>query len=354
MDTFIDGRFERLQRALASLIDSVNKYHPSTIQAGELQAADEDLCRGLEQVQTHQINHLRIQQLRKSSTALDDQIKDTLSSLASTRRDISTTHTTTFPDGPNYPVTYEELLSYARRISKTTMAPAGAVKPPPSTAPAGMASPDIQTPMTTASAAPTPSQPQSPSVTNGPAAGATATATATAGAGSWPSSTPAPATAQPQNANITLPDVVSQYLNPLSGQLFFPWPPEEKIRGGALASNQILEDKGIDPRGYDPAEEEERLRREDEARKEKEERDRLEVEERERRAREERERMRQERERQQEEWRKASISDASPGTAGAGAAPADAAAAAPAPAAPAEKKQFQFTSLDDLDDDDDD
>ncbi|KAL6862922.1 hypothetical protein ACO1O0_003165 [Amphichorda felina] len=332
MDTYIDIRFERLEKALASLIDSVNKYHPSTIHARELEAADEELIKGLEQIQTHQINHLRIQQLRKSTAALDAQIKDTLSSLASTRRDITATQTTTFPLGPSYPVAYDELLSYARRISKTTMAPSSAVKPPSTTVPT---SPEIQTPadVATPSVAPTPSQPQSPAV-NG-----TGTPLTTQQTGIL--------TTQQSvvtNTNITLPDVVSQYLNPLSGQLFFPWPLEDKIRGGALASNQILSEKGIDPRGYDPAEEEERLRKEEEARKEKEEQEKREVEERERRVREERERQRQERERQQEEWRKASVSGPSPDRG-----PGRSNTGGP------EKKQFQFSSLDDdLDDDDDD
>lgn len=49
MDTYIDGRFERLEKALATLIDSVTKYHPSAIQAEELKAADNELCKGLEE-----------------------------------------------------------------------------------------------------------------------------------------------------------------------------------------------------------------------------------------------------------------------------------------------------------------
>lgn len=49
MDTYIDGRFERLEKALATLIDSVTKYHPSAVQAEELKAADNELCKGLEQ-----------------------------------------------------------------------------------------------------------------------------------------------------------------------------------------------------------------------------------------------------------------------------------------------------------------
>ncbi|KAK6708849.1 hypothetical protein SNK04_009792 [Fusarium graminearum] len=121
MDTYIDGRFERLEKALANLIDSVTKFHPSIHQGDELDAADKELTKGLEEVQTHQNNYLRIQQLRESSAALDTQIRETLSNLATTRKDIVTTHTTTFPAGPTYAIAYEELLNYARRISKTTM-----------------------------------------------------------------------------------------------------------------------------------------------------------------------------------------------------------------------------------------
>lgn len=159
-----------------------------------------------------------------------------------------------------------------------------------------------------------------------------------------------PATQQTAtSANTTLPEQMSQYLNPLSGQVFFPWPLEDKIRSGALASIQILAEQGIDPKGFDPVEEEERKRKEEEERKEREERERVEREEKERKMREERERERREREKrreqEQEEWRRASI----------------AGGVAPGPpgvnrtnTAASEKKQFQFTSLDDLDDDDDD
>ncbi|OAA80133.1 Mediator complex, subunit Med4 [Akanthomyces lecanii RCEF 1005] len=144
----------------------------------------------------------------------------------------------------------------------------------------------------------------------------------------------------------SLPEHMAQYLNPLSGQVFFPWPQEDKIRSGSLASNQILVEQGIDPRGFDPVAEEERKKKEEAERREREEREAREQEERDRILREERERVRQERERQrekeQEEWRRASVA------AGTAEAPGTAAPKGP------EKKQFQFTNLDDLDDDDDD
>lgn len=171
------------------------------------------------------------------------------------------------------------------------------------------------------SAAATPSQPQSPAI-NGLA--------------------PTPFNTQPstQNTNTALPENLAQWLDPLSGQIFHPWPLEEKLRAGSLASNQRLVEKGIDPRGYDPVEEEERERREAEERKETEEKQRIEQEELEKRQREAMEQQRRQRERlQQEQWKANPMSGASPDrpTASGG-----------------EKKQFQFASLDDdLDDDDD-
>ncbi|OAA69536.1 Mediator complex, subunit Med4 [Cordyceps fumosorosea ARSEF 2679] len=352
MDKFIDGRFERLEKALTSLIDSVTKYHPSMNLAEEVVAADAELTKGLEQVQTHQNNHLRILELREASASLDTQIRDTLTSLANARRDIVNTHTTKFPSAPNYPIAYEELLSYARRISKTTMPPAGTINA--SVAPSGLQSPTVGESQ---------SQAVTPAPTT-PAAGATPGA-ATTPATTTPLPTQSPAAVNgvgggaqhphaPQQGGsssgpsllTSLPEPMAQYLNPLSGQVFFPWPLEDKIRSGSLAANQVLVEKGIDPRGFDPVAEEERKRREEAERKEREEREAREQQERDRLMREERERARLERERQrekeQEEWRRASVV--------AGTADAPGAAAPKAP----EKKQFQFTNLDDLDDDDDD
>ena len=142
---------------------------------------------------------------------------------------------------------------------------------------------------------------------------------------------------------------MSQYLNPLSGQLFFPWPLEDKIRSGSLASYQMLVEQGIDPKGYDPSYRGGSARRkEEEERKAKEDRDQAEREAREKQLREEREKARVERERQrekeQEAWRRASLISG----------PADGSGAPRTTPGGVEKKQFQFTNLDDLDDDDDD
>ncbi|KAL6904093.1 vitamin-D-receptor interacting mediator subunit 4 domain-containing protein [Trichoderma evansii] len=333
MDTYIDNRFERLEKALSNLIDSVTKYHPSTVQAEELKTADDELCKGLEEVQTHQNNYLKIQQLRQLSTSLDSQIRDTLTSLATTRKDIVNTQVTVYPSEPNYPIVYEELLSYARRISKTSMPPSAILNALAATQESQTPLPDSQAQAgMTPSAAQTPNPTQSPAPINGV----------------LPSGLPDLSTQQTQTSQLTsLPENMSQFLNPLSGQLFFPWPLEDKIRSGALASNQILLEQGIDPKGYDPVAEEERKRKEEEERKEKEEKEKQERAERERERREELERLRKEdllrREKEQAAFRRASTAAGISG---------DAAVNAP-PSARPEKKQFQFTNLDDLDDDDD-
>ncbi|KAL9477491.1 hypothetical protein ACSS6W_007332 [Trichoderma asperelloides] len=333
MDTYIDNRFERLEKALANLIDSVTKYHPSTVQAEELKTADDELCKGLEEVQTHQNNHLKIQQLRQLSTSLDTQIRETLTSLATTRKDIVTTQVTVYPSEPNYPIIYEELLSYARRISKTSMPPSAILNALASTQESQTPLPDSQTQAGMTPSAQTPNPTQSPAPVNGV----------------LPSGLPdLSSTQQTQTSQLTsLPENMSQFLNPLSGQLFFPWPLEDKIRSGALASNQILLEQGIDPKGYDPVAEEERKVKEEEERKEKEEKEKQERAERERQRREELERLRKEdllrREKEQAAFRRASTAAGISG---------DAAVNAP-PSARPEKKQFQFTNLDDLDDDDD-
>lgn len=49
MDKIIDSKFERLERALSTLIDSVAKFNPSAAQARDVDEADKELCKGLEE-----------------------------------------------------------------------------------------------------------------------------------------------------------------------------------------------------------------------------------------------------------------------------------------------------------------
>jgi len=68
------------------------------------------------------------------------------------------------------------------------------------------------------------------------------------------SATPAATQTQmSQNTTVTTNTAMwASYLNPPADAPFIPWPTEETIRRGALASIQILVDQGVDPATFDP------------------------------------------------------------------------------------------------------
>lgn len=59
---------------------------------------------------------------------------------------------------------------------------------------------------------------------------------------------------QVDDENTTaLPPLISDWINPhTTAPTFVPWPTEETIRRGALASIQVLVDQGVDPSTFDP------------------------------------------------------------------------------------------------------
>ena len=60
-------------------------------------------------------------------------------------------------------------------------------------------------------------------------------------------------TSQDTSNSITaLPQEWQQSLNPLAQTSFFPWPAEHDIKRGALATIQVLLDRGEDPATFDP------------------------------------------------------------------------------------------------------
>ena len=290
-------------------------------------------------MQTHQRNYQRILRLRQDSAALDAQIRDTLSSLAATRRDVKTTTTTPVMGNngaPQYRFTYAELLGYARRISGTTL-------PPPGTSngldqqqqlsqPQQQVAPPSQQPPMAAESQPSgqvtqASTPGGDTIMNG----GTQTQTPVGTQPPTPLSQQLQVSEFPTQVTTTttsfhsLPEHFA--LNPMAGVVFVPWPTEEQIRMGNLANNQILAEEGIDIKGYDPAKEEERKKLEEEERKAVEEGEKRKREERERKVNEMMEKSRRERE---QTMRRESTTRPT-----------------------GEKKQFQFTSIDDMDDDDD-
>jgi hypothetical protein len=70
------------------------------------------------------------------------------------------------------------------------------------------------------------------------------------------SATPSAGAAQTSQNTTTatnsLPEDWVRWLNPNTGQLFVPWPSEENIRKGALASIEVLMNQGVDPATFDP------------------------------------------------------------------------------------------------------
>lgn len=332
MDKYIDERFERVQRALTSLIDSITKYTPSTTQAHDLATADRELSDGLTELQTHQNNHVRIQELRKETEDLDAQIKSTVSLLWSTRKEITGTPTTSYPsDGPRYDFTYSDLLNYARRISHYTLPPPGVTNGVDLSAPPA----DQQQP--SAEQTPVAATSENNAVTNGASASASTTIQ-TADSSSQPQ--PDTTSQQPDTSFSTaLPEHMSFAVNLLDGAVFYPWPGEERIRSGALDLCQRLADAGIDPKGYDPEELERRRQAEAE---EKKRRDAAEDAERRRREEERFALMARERAAAQQAERERMQARQQDGGGGAGQGAA---------AGPQEKKQFQF--MGGLDDDED-
>ncbi|OAA66547.1 mediator of RNA polymerase 2 transcription subunit 4 [Niveomyces insectorum RCEF 264] len=285
MDKYIDARFDRVEKALTTLIDSIAKYNPSTALAEDLLAADKELSQGLETLQTHQNNHLRILALRADVTALDAQIKSALLALAGSRRDILTTPATVFPeDSPNryvrrqthnYEFRYDQLMSYARRISRNTVpAPGqtdGAAFFGPFDGGEGAGGPAEAAATVGTSAA-------TPAATPGPLNGVGTPSAAAAGGAQNPSQmeldtpvaaaggagskavggggsggnttagtsagTPGPLSgmAPPANVPDVLPADYQQYIAPAAGTVFFPWPMPDLMRTGALRSLQAVTD----------------------------------------------------------------------------------------------------------------
>lgn len=318
MDKVIDVRFERMEKALANLVDSIAKYTPNTHSATELSVASADLAQGLEELQTHQRNHARIQQLRGVSASLDSQIKDTLVQLAQARKELTSTSTTVFPEKGTNPINYTELLNYGRHIAKTTVPPSGVAN-----APLSNSAPPTQPESAVESAAPTP--------------GGTPNGVASAPNGALEQ-------LSGQQTTTALPDHIQDSLNPLVGAMFVPWPSEAHIRNGALAQLDFLSSKGIDPEGFDPDEEEAEKKRKEEEERAREEQERLDREEKERRIREQMELARAEREKARE--KEAAEREARGDTSDAAAQP-DGSGAAGSSAGGNKQAQFQFLQDDD-------
>jgi hypothetical protein len=84
-------------------------------------------------VARHQANHARIQSLRAEANALQEQLKTSVSALASLRHELFETPATIFP-ADSRPVRLDELLQYAKNISPHTVPPTYRERAPPAAA----------------------------------------------------------------------------------------------------------------------------------------------------------------------------------------------------------------------------
>ncbi|CAF9930467.1 hypothetical protein IMSHALPRED_008184 [Imshaugia aleurites] len=235
MNTIIQAQLDRVETALNTLIESIASYNPSIPAANALLAADDDLNNGLKQctnknfqipegpttgislrfllsdisvVSAHQCNHARIQSLRRTIEQQNASITDTLTTLASTRADLlSTPSSLPQKDARNVP--YNELLDYAKRISRYTVPPTFRPGLPPA-------------------------QTALPPAVNGD------TVAIEEGGHDIKEEKEGRGTA-------SLEDVERKWLDPLNQIPFVPWVSDETIKRGALAEIQSMVERGQDP-----------------------------------------------------------------------------------------------------------
>ncbi|CUS15516.1 unnamed protein product [Tuber aestivum] len=112
MNAIVQKSFDNLETSLATLIESVASYNPSPAAARAVIAADDGLDG--EAVGEHQHGYQKILALREVSEALDKQLTELLEGLSEARKELSNVPGT---------VPYDELLTYARKISKYTRPP---------------------------------------------------------------------------------------------------------------------------------------------------------------------------------------------------------------------------------------
>ena len=207
----------------------------------------------------HQQKHLRIEKLRQTAGSLDETIKTSIRLLAETRKEIQAIPSSE-PNTSRREVKVDELLSYAKFISKTTVPPT-LRQPLPD---------DLLR-------KPVKSEKQESHKVNG-AATPNETADVKASNGNSGNN---PAYARSENIGVQAMEERDKAWLEAAGNLpFEPWPSHGVIQNGALAKIQRMLENGQDPASVLTAEEQ---AEEDRKKKEQEEREREEQEERVRR-----------------------------------------------------------------------
>ncbi|RYN49783.1 hypothetical protein AA0118_g5208 [Alternaria tenuissima] len=225
MDDILNEQFERVEKALTTLVDSIAAYNPATQAAVDLVAADDELSEGLDQLAKHQANHVRIQHLRAEADALEEQLKTSVKKLAELRHELFNTSVTTFPEDSRA-VPFDELLQYATNISRYTVPPTYRERIP-------AADKDKEDEDVGSSGAPT-------NGLNTPALPPETVETATEAVQGQKEGEDAAGPA------LEITPEEEEWLKKLkaSNLAWYPWPSNEKIRAGALFSLQYWREKG--------------------------------------------------------------------------------------------------------------
>lgn len=240
MDDVLNTQFERVEKALSTLVDSIAAYNPSPQAATELVAADDELSQGLHQLAKHQANHARIQLLRAEAEGLEEQLKSSVEKLATLRHELFETPATTFPENLR-PVPFDELLQFARNISKHTVPPTYRER-----VPGPAANHDKDREDATSSGAPT-------NGVNTPAVQQELSQTAVALADGPKDDEPT------AGATPDITEEEAEWLKKLNeSQLsWYPWPSNDKIRQSSLYKIQAFREQNYDLTTFDiPAHEE--------------------------------------------------------------------------------------------------
>ncbi|KAI7654586.1 hypothetical protein KC318_g13491, partial [Hortaea werneckii] len=113
--------YQRMEQALQRLVDSIAAYNPLPAASDELLAADDELGNHLETLVRHQDNVRRLEKLRRQADDNDTRARSTLQQIADLRKEVSTIPSTSASS--DRATTVDEILSYARFISPTTVPP---------------------------------------------------------------------------------------------------------------------------------------------------------------------------------------------------------------------------------------
>jgi hypothetical protein len=121
----IGSTISKFETALASLVDSVAKFNPSSKLVQDVIDADAELSEAVSELLEHQEAGKTIKRLETISNELDKQLNAVLLGLSESRRELQTPLDGHMESETTREISADELLSYATKITKFTHAPPG-------------------------------------------------------------------------------------------------------------------------------------------------------------------------------------------------------------------------------------